>query len=427
MCTPGTYRPRIFGLCLPVATIAIGFAFLLTVSAQVAEAQTYSVLYNFTGGNDGGNPYAGVTMDNAGNLYGTTLKGGSGYGSVFTLQPVGNGWTFSTIYSFRGGDDGAGPVARVIIGPSGFLYGTTSAGGGGSCRGSYSGCGTVFSLSPSVGTFLSRHPTWNESVLYRFHGLDGAYPQGDLTFAPNGNIYGTTVNGGLTGVGTVYALSPNGGGLWLQNVILALNSVLQGSYPWGGVVFDRSGNLYGVLAHDGLTGYGTVYKLTPEGFLWLESNVHGFTWGNDGAIPQGGLTTDASGNVFGTTIYGGSGSGGVAFEDSDSGGSWSHHILHAFSGGIGLGSYDKLAMDSSGNLYGTTFAEGSSNCGTVFELVRSGNNYTYQTLHTFTGGSGGAYPFSTLAIDSDRNLYGTTSSGGSHNQGIVFKIAPSRR
>lgn len=422
MFTPEHYRPSIMSSALRTAAIVSVLVLIVIIAAPMAQAQTYNVLYHFSGGSDGSNPYAGVTVDAADNLYGTTLKGGSGYGTVFTLKPSGNGWSFTTIYSFRGGSDGAGPVARVVIGPNGSLYGTTSAGGQGSCSGSYAGCGTVFSLSPSVGACLGMSCSWNKTVLYRFGGLDGAYPQGDLTFAPDGRIYGTTVNGGLTGVGTIYSLSPNGGGLWLQNIILSLNSALEGAYPWGGVVFDRNGNLFGVLAHDGLTGYGTVFKLSRSGSIWLESNVHGFTWGNDGAIPQGGLTVDASGNIFGTTIYGGSGGGGIAFEETGSGDHWSHHMLHGFSGGIGLGSYDKLAMDSAGNLYGTTFGDGSYSSGTVFELVRSQSGYTYNLLHTFAGGSDGAYPFSTLAIDSQGNLYGTTSSGGVNNHGVVFEI-----
>lgn len=430
MWTPGSYRSWIVGFIRQSATAALMAGFLIIVfSAQAAQAQTYSVIHRFTGGSDGASPFAGLTVDATGNLYGTTLNGGSGFGTVFSVKPSGSNWVVAPIYEFKGGSDGAGPVARVVIGPNGSLYGSTSAGGGGSCptHNAYTGCGTVFSLSPSVGLCLGSGCAWNETVLHRFHGGDGSYPQGDLAFDRHGVVFGTTVNGGLTGIGTVYSLASNGSGTWLQNVILNLLGSQEGAYPWGGVAFDQEGNMYGVLAHNGPAGYGTIYKLTHSGLGWIETNLHGFTYGNDGAIPQGGLTVDPAGNVFGTTIYGGSGSGGIAFEETNSGGHWTHKVLHSFSGGIGLGSYDKMAMDSAGNLYGTTFGDGAYNSGTVFELVHSQGGWTYNLLHTFAGGSDGAYPFSTLAIDGNGNLYGTTSSGGINNQGVIFEITASRR
>ena len=426
MGSPEQNRTRLFATIVRIACAAWAIAFLLTVvSTPAAHAQTFNVIYTFTGGSDGANPSAGLTIDAAGNLYGTAFTGGSGYGTVFTLKPSGSDWIMTPLYDFRGGDDGAGPVARITLGADGSLYGSTSAGGAGDCRnhGGYNGCGTIFNLRPSVGACQGVLCGLSEIVLHHFEGNDGAYPQGDLTFDQAGKLYGTTINGGSTGYGVVYSLTPNQGS-WRQNVLYEVQNGNDGAFPWGGVVFDRSGKLHGVLAHNGLTGYGTVFQLTPSGSSWVESNMHGFTFGNDGAIPQGGLMVDSSGNIYGTTVYGGSGGGGTVFELSPSGQNWSYHVMHALSGGIDLGPYDKLAMDAAGNLYGTTYADGSHNSGTVFKLSYSHGNWTYTVLHNFTGGSDGAYPFSTLVFDGDGNLYGTTSYGGANDDGVVFKITP---
>ena len=288
-------------------TLGIAVVCALTVVlTQPAQAQTYSVIHNFTGGLDGKNPYAGLTMDAAGNLYGTTcgancLAGGSNGGTVFRLSKKGSGWFFTPLYTFGGGNDGAGPVARVIIGPNGSLYGTTVWGGGSGCGGT--GCGTVFNLRPPPSVPPNVFGGWTETVLHRFQGgNDGANPAfGDLVFDQSGNIYGTTQSGGSGGSGTVFELTPSSGG-WMENVLFSFGCC-DGVEPQAGVIFDSAGNLYGTALAGGDWGWGTVFELTPSASGWTETTLHNFEGGNDGQYPIGGLTQGAYG-IIGTTSIG---------------------------------------------------------------------------------------------------------------------------
>ncbi len=263
---------------------------------------------------------------------------------------------------------------------------------------------------------------WNSNVIFRFNSSNGAYPQGPLTFDQAGKIYGTTINGGA-GWGLIYSLTPSGGN-WTQKVLYEMHNTGDGQYPWSGVSFDGSGNLYGVASGGGPHGYGAVYKLTPAGSGWTESTVHGFTYqGHDGSSPQGGLIADGLGNFFGTTVHDSTG-GGTVYELTPSGGNWTYDYLYGLTGGINLGPYDKLVRDGAGNLYGTTFADGQYGYGSVFKLTHSSGGWTYHSLHDFTGGSDGSNPMCSLAFDSAGNLYGTASSGGASGNGVVFKIVP---
>ncbi len=272
MANPRQLRSLIFGLSLGGATAALAIAFMLTVIAtQSTQAQTFTVLHTFTGGHDGGNPNAGVTI-NGRNLYGTAYYGGAGYGTVYELKHAGSGWTLNPLYTFTGGSDGAYPRARVIFGPNGTLYGTTVLGGTGEC--SIVGCGTVFNLRPSATTCRATLCPWTETVLYAFKGSpDGNYPElGDLLFDHAGNIYGTTVSGGVSG--TVYELTPSGSG-WTESVLYSfLGAPGDGYGPYSGVIFDNAGNLYGTTAGGGTGGGGTVFELMYPG--WTESIVNSF-------------------------------------------------------------------------------------------------------------------------------------------------------
>jgi uncharacterized repeat protein (TIGR03803 family) len=406
--------------------LMLALAFVGSGVTKSAQAQTFHVIHSFSGGQDGGNPYTGLTIDAGGNFYGTAFSGGSsGFGTVFSLTSSGSGWLVNPLHSFAGGNDGAGPVARLVIGPDGALYGSTSAGGGANCvnYNGNAGCGIVYELRPPLRSPASAIAYWNSNILYRFSGSDGAYPEGDLTFDQAGNIYGTTINGGSAGWGVVYSLSPSGGG-WTQKLLYQVQNNGDGQYAWGGVTFDASGNLYGVFSQGGPGGYGALYKLTPSGHSWTESTVHGFTFhGNDGATPEGGLIRDAAGNLYGTTVHDSTG-GGTIFKLTPSGGNWSFDFLYGLTGGIDLGPYDKLVMDGAGNLYGTTFADGQYGYGSVFKLTHSGNGWTYTTLHDFTNGSDGSNPMCALVVDSSGNLYGTASGGGSNNNGVIFQITP---
>jgi uncharacterized repeat protein (TIGR03803 family) len=395
----------------------------LTALTPTLHAQTYSVIYNFTGGQDGASPSAGLNIDNAGDLYGTAFSGGNGFGTVFSLAKDNGSWLFRPIYVFGGGSDGAGPTARVVTGPDGAIYGSTSAGGGGSCVDSsgFRGCGTVYRITPPPRAPSSVVYNWSSNTIHSFSGNDGASPQGDLTFDSSGNIYGTTIGGGDESVGVIYSLTQSNGG-WSQNLLYQVQGNGDGEFPWGGVVFDASGNLYGVFADNGPYGYGAIYKLSPSGAGWTESTVHGFTFhGSDGAGPQGGFVFDSSGNMYGTTVHDSTG-GGTIFELAPDGGGLSYGVIYGLTGGIDLGPYDKLLMDSSGNLYGTTFGDGQYGYGSVFKLTRTNGGWSYTSLHDFTGGEDGGNPICKLVVDASGNLYGTASGGGEYGQGVVFEV-----
>jgi len=408
--------------CTANAVRALTIAFVLTVVAtQAAQAFTFNAIYNFTGGRNGTSPYAGLTIDRAGILYGTTLAGGSGHGTVFKLAKTGSTWVFTTLYTFTGGNDGASPRSRVIIGQDGGLYGETFAGGGQGCGGM--GCGTIFKVKrncPICG--------WTETVLYRFTGgSDGAEPIGDLVFDAAGNLYGTTIQGGLShgcgglGCGAVYKLTQSSGS-WTESVLYEFRGATDGAFPNGGVIFDTAGNLYGTTCCGSSHNAGTVFKLTSSGSGWTENILYTFQGLTDGKEPVTGLMFDTSGNLYGSTIFGGTGLGGTVFELTPSGGSWTFSVLYSMRGIAGP--YGTLSMDAAGNLYGTTFQDGSHLVGSAFKLVHSGGNWTYHSFHDFTNGLDGGYPLSNLVFDSSGNLYGTGALGGANGNGVVVQITP---
>ena len=409
------------------AMVALEIAFVLTLAAtQPAQAQTFTVLHNFTGGQDGAGPVAGVTMDGAGNLYGTTDGGGgrSGAGAVYKLTHRGSGWIVNPLYNFTGGSDGANPEARVIFGPNGTLYGTTVAGG------EYND-GTVFNLRPFPTVCKAALCPWMETVLYSFTGgVDGDWPYlGDVIFDQAGNLYGTTANGGANGGGVVYELTPPGG--WgTESVLHAFGSSGDGTHPDHGVVFDNHGNLYGTTWGGGSTYVGLVFQLVPVTGGWTENILYSFENGNDGGDPMANVIADQSGNLYGATDNGGTGGGGTVFELSPSGDSWTYNLLYSFAGipGGSCGPWGTLTMDEAGNLYGTTYCDGSYGFGNVFKLSPSNGGWTYTSLHDFCAGglpcSDGNYPWSTVVFDSSGNLYGTASEGGSFALGVVWEITP---
>jgi uncharacterized repeat protein (TIGR03803 family) len=408
------------------ASLIIVFALVFLVG-PAAQAQTYTIIHNFTGGGDGANPYTGLTMDAAGNFYGTTSGGGASYGIVFKLKHSGSGWILSPVHSFAGGADGWFPWARVAIATDGTIYGSTSTSSGDGCH-EGSTCGTVFHLRPSPTAPKSVLTPWNETVIYRFTGAnDGAYPRGDLVFDQLGNLYGTTVNGGSTGSGVIYKLAPSVGN-WTETVLYSAQNNGDGANPFGGVVFDRSGNLYGVFSQGGPHGFGAVYELSPSGSGWTEQTLYGFNYVTDGTYPEGGLIIDSSGNLYGTTLDGGSGQGGTVFELTHGSGGWAFNVIYSFSGPYDGGPWDKLSMDTAGSLYGATRADGAYGFGSIFRLTPSSGGWTYTSLHDFCGpappSTDGASPIGNLVLDANHNLYGTTAYGGQFGFGVVFKITP---
>ncbi len=436
MVSPGQSGSRIFGTNrVAVAGLAIALAFLLTVAAQ---AQTYNVIHNFVGGLDGSEPAAGLTIDGAGNLYGTTFEGDALTGTVYKLAFKSSRWVLSPLFLFtKGGSNGAIPYARVILGKDGTLYGTT--GYGGNPQNCSDGCGVVFNLRPQPTPPTTPLTPWVETPLYRFGGgSDGANPySADLVFDQAGNLYGVTYNGGVGtcsgGCGTVFKLTPSGGS-WTETLLYSFTQGGDGQHPWGGVIFDQSGNLYGTTVYGGANGKGTIYELTPSGSGWTESIIYSFTGGADGANPYAGLIFDQAGNLYGATGSGGSGVGGTAFELAPSNGGWTFNLLYSFTGASGQfagGPVASLAFDSAGNLYGTTHGDGAYNFGAIFKLAPASGSWNYTSLHDFTGGDDGGYPRSNITFDKSGNMYGTASQGGTGSSGdcygpcgVVWEINP---
>jgi uncharacterized repeat protein (TIGR03803 family) len=332
-----------------------------------------SVLYSFTGSADGGQPSAGLIFDASGNLYGTTNFGGSGNcnqgcGTVFKLTPGSGGWTESVIYTFTGGSDGREPYARLLFDAAGNLYGTTLLGGNVNSVCS-TGCGTVFKLARTSNG-------WTESVLYAFAGgTDGASPYAALAADSTGNLYGTTYGGGAYASGVIFKLSPASSG-WTQSVIYAFTGSRDGKSPFGDIFLDAAGNLYGTAFQGGSRGYGVVIRLAPNPRGgWYARVLHSFA-NAPSANPVAGLVMDLAGNLYGTTLAGGKANScgtacGTLFELSPvSGGGWSYQVVHVFGQGAdGYHPSGDLILDAAGNMYGTTQAGGAQGAGLVFEIM----------------------------------------------------------
>ena len=426
-------------------TTQFGGAANLGTVFKLSPFGQYTVLYTFKGGTDGAQPWAGVTLDSVGNLYGTTYVGGpANQGVVYKLDISGNE---AVLYSFTGGADGGNPYAGVIVDSASNLYGTTYNGG-------VNNMGVVFKVDPSG----------NETVLHSFpiSTSDGANPYGGVTADAAGSLYGTTQFGGKYGTGTVYKLDPSG----RETVLYAFtNTGSSGGAPQSGVMFDAAGNLYGTAANviyeleangtykvlyyfhnlpsflgnptivaldaaGNLYGtsvcptndqcrprYGVVFKLDTSGAF---TELFSFAGGTNGEFPYGGVILDPTGNLYGTAFNGGVANGGTIYQLTTSG---QETTLFRFSPATG-GTTPRagLIRDLAGNLYGTTFWGGAENKGVVFEIDPSGRE---TVLHSFRGGADGSAPTGDLALDSAGNLYGTTGSGGTSDHGTVYKVSPS--
>jgi len=421
------------------------FVFVALVPCPLLAGSTANVLYNFDDiGGVGYYPVGGLILDKAGNLYGTTSFanatgcGASGCGNIFKLMPNGDGtWTEKVLYTFcslTNCADGDQPVAALIFDAQGNLYGTTAAGGTGT--GCKQGCGTVFELTPN------NDGTWSEKVLYSFsnNGTDGYFPEAAVVFDAKGNLYSTTPFGGnrayrgceYQGCGTVFELSPTSGGTWTETIIHRFRfhgkNGLHGLYPYGGVIFDQNGNLYGQTDGGGAYDYqGTVYELVHRGHVWTEKVLHSFGKGNDGRGAASGLTIDPKGNLYGTTVFGGAYGGGIAFKLKPMGGRWHEQILHSFSNKKdGSQLFDALILDASGNVYGTTASGGTYNGGVVFELTPTANGrWKERTLLDLNfNGAYGCIPLDGVTMDSSGHLYGTGNQGGTYGYGTVFEVTP---
>jgi uncharacterized repeat protein (TIGR03803 family) len=406
------------------ALAAVALAMILVKGVWAANAER--VLYRFTGGSDGGDPASQLIFDSSGNAYGTTVVGGSfTFGTVFKLTPHANGrWTETVLHNFQAGADGKNPYGGVTMDAKGNLYGTTVAGGsGGSCANG-DGCGTIFKLTHSA-----NH--WIETVLYSFTGgTDGAGPGGGVVFDRKGNLYGTTPDGGDVngcGCGVVYKLSPTRSG-WKQKVIHTFTGGNDGSTgSLGSLLVDGDGNLFGVAELGGSHGDGTAFKLSLISGKWKMNTLDEFRGTPHAGFPYGGLISDTAGSLYGTTYYGGANGLGSVFKLTlSSTGKWSESVLYSFKAGTdGNSPTSTLVFDSHGNLYGTTTAGGNANGdGTVFKMTPiSGGKWKETVVHRFKNDPDGSQPYYGLVLDKKGNLYGTTASGGVGSGGI-FELTP---
>ena len=388
-------------------TIVVVVLLLTTV-----HASSFKVVHSFNSdGKDGYDPVAGLVFDAAGNLYGTTIYGGAyGMGTVFELKRTADGgWAEKILHNFNSnGRDGYNPYANLTFDANGNLYGTT-------CNGGLYDHGTVFELVPRVGG------AWTEKVLHSFNNTDGACTYAGLILDASGNLYGTVYAGGPAGGGAVFELTLTGSDEWTERILHAFNfDEENGGYPEGSLVFDANGDLYGATRDN---QSGVVFELVPVGDAHWTYNVAYRFNNKDGSDPDAPPILDAAGNLFGTTYVGGTEGNGTVFELTANGkGGWTEKVLHNFDGKDGVFVYAGLVFDTSGDLYGTAVEGGTYNHGTAYELMPTvAGSWTAKLLHTFNT-KDGMYPWATLVRDAAGNLYGTTTGGGEYGYGVVFEI-----
>ncbi len=322
------------------------------------------------------------------------------------------------LHSFGCAPDACAPQATVVLDGHGHLYGTTSGGGS-------AGAGAVYQLT-------LRPEVWSENIIYSFTEPDGCSPYAPLTLR-SGELYGTTLCGGAHDAGVVFELTPDSGG-WTATVLYSFCSqgyCTDGEDPWAGVVMDAAGNLYGVTREGGPYNGGVAFELTPSSGGWAETVIHGFGENpKDGGQPYFAPIFDKSGNLYGTTKFGGTQQWGTVFELSPSSdGSWAEQVLLRFKGNKhdGINPYGGLVFDAAGHLYGTTTGGGAHGQGTIFKLTRGTRGRWKETvLYSFPNIQDGAYPQGTLAIDKGGALYGIAGGGGGCGGtcGLIYKLAP---
>jgi uncharacterized repeat protein (TIGR03803 family) len=398
---------------------------IVVLLSACALAQTVTTIHDFGSGHDGQGPQSGVIFDRNGNIFGTAALGGqSGGGAVYSLSLSDSGeWSETVLHQFAGRPDGDTPDSLLTMTADGRLFGTTQLGGaknlgsvftlapppvsGGAWReqvlysfgttpndgtgpnmgltkvksalfgvtvdGGANRRGTIFQLRPSSDS----SGQWTETILYSFAASpDGGFPSSDLVMDSKGNFYGTTLLGGAKNVGAVYRLSPPAtqGAPWTETVIYSFSGP-DGSSPFGHLVFDKAGVLYGTTSGGGTRQEGTVYTLTPQaGDTWVQETLYNFSGGRDGGNPEAGITIGQSGSLFGTASTGGSGGpdfGGVIFRldpPANDGDPWTETVLKSFGGPDGFRSLCRL-VPRNGKMYGTTSLGGLHGSGTVFEMT----------------------------------------------------------
>jgi uncharacterized repeat protein (TIGR03803 family) len=389
------------------AMLGCGLALALFGTAYAGKV---NVLYPFKGGNDGAEPISGVISDSQGNLYGTTWEGGGsgcggqGCGTVFELAPDG---TETVLYAFQGFNGGPDPVAPLglVRDKDGNLYGVTENGGTGNCQG---GCGTVFRLAPD-GTM---------TLLHAFDsGSDGAFPGAGLLRDNRGNLYGTTLEGGAHGRGTVFRIAPDGA----ESVIYAFcaqTNCADGASPWSALIADKAGNLYGTTTEGGNPAGGTVFRIAPNG---VETVLYNFCSVQpdcqDGYEPYAGVTMDQAGNLYGTTSWGGAlddAGLGTVFKLAPDG---TETVLHSFwLETDGANPMTGVIVDKVGDIYGTltrTYAC-KTDLGSVYRLSPDGSEKLHCIATAIYAG----------VMERNGYLYGTGAGSDKYPSGVVFALEP---
>ncbi len=371
----------------------------VATSALMAPATAKEkTLYAFTNGTDGAYPFAGLVSDQKGNLYGAASSGGAGgQGTIFRIAPDG---TFAVLYSFAGGNDGASPLAAPILDGKGNLYGVTEQGGG-ACN-----CGAVYKLTPKG----------QETVLHGFTGQpDGFDPFAPLAMDKHGNLYGTTLDGG-TYYGAVYEVAASGA----ESILYAFAGDADGDSPYPGVAPEKHGNLLGSTSFGGTHGFGTVFQLAPGG---TKTVLYNFAGSSDAASPSSTPLRDAKGDIYGLTRFGGGSCNCGALYKLDRKGA--ETLPHSFAGGTdGFSPGYGLTSDASGDLYGVTTEGGTTNCdgygcGTVFEVTAAGK----ETIrYAFQGAADGSTPYYAPILDAKGDLFGTAEYDGADGFGTVYEV-----
>jgi uncharacterized repeat protein (TIGR03803 family) len=413
-------------LCLASMTV-VSLVLALGFASHAETAKKFKTLHTFlvSRNNDGIYPTGGLVLDPAGNLYGTTVYGGGSKNSgiVFKLTPNrGGSWNEKVIHRFGGSHDGAAPYAGLILDQAGNLYGTTYYGGGTKYA------GTVFKLAPNPDGSWTESVLYKFCSITNCG--DGAAPSAGLVLDQTGSLYGTTQYGGANRNGVVFKLTPDQAGEWTENVLYSfcsLSNCIDGSESRSGLVFDKAGNLYGTTLYGGPNTTGVVFELMPsENGGWKESVLY------DKGVFFASLIFDNAGSLYGT-IPGGPYKNGAVFRLSPNpDGRWRGTVLHIFTGGRDGGEpLANLNFDMAGNLYGTTYRGGNFTscggigCGIVFKIAPDSKGEWHETvLHAFVDHPG-ANPLAGVIFDAAGHLYGTTRGGGVFNtHGSVFEITP---
>jgi uncharacterized repeat protein (TIGR03803 family) len=405
---------RVVNRVVGILAVALGLASV--AHAQVSEQDIFS--FN---GYSGISPSSGLTADSAGRLYGATFVGGKtnsfcqrGCGVVYVLAPTsGGGWGYHRLYAFQ-----IGAQAEDLF-PGGKLV-IDAVGNVYGVTGIFETApGEIYRLSPNS------NGTWTETILHVWGPNDGI-PGGGLVMDSSGNLYGTYLSGGANGLGAVYELTRNADGSWSYAVIHDFGPSPDGHSSKGELVLDGAGNLYGTTQIGGTFNYGTVFELSPNtSGGWTERILYNFTGGADESQPNGPVLLDAKGNIYGTTGNGDNGPGTVFELLKKSNGTWTEKTLHTFAKDGIDGNFPAtgLTFDRSGNLYGTTQSGGTNNQGTVYKMTRlAGGAWTESVIYNFSSLGHSNWPSG--LIFRNGAFYGTTQYGGAYDNGAVFQLKP---